>query len=101
MQLSDSLQEQLAKKLGDTSPQDAPADESTLARVARLVEKLSGFEAQEVQREHTAEQLGLDSLDRIELVVRLEQETGVRLDAEDVADLSTVGALAEYVDKRA
>lgn len=112
MQLSDSFQEQLAQKLGQLNEAGAtarPADSraaddkelSSLGRIALLVEKLTGFEAQKVSREHSAADLGLDSLDRIELAVRLEQATGVQLDDREVAALTTVGELADHLDRRA
>lgn len=110
MQLSDSFKDQLAEKFGDLAgEEDGGADDaargqetaSTLARIAGLVEKLSGFPAADVTPAHRAEDLGLGSLQRIELVVRLEQDSGVRIDDREVAGLNTVGELAEYVDTRA
>lgn len=99
MQLSHSLSDQLAAKL--TQTEDTPADLAdapTLARLAALVEKISGFDAQEVTAAHTADDLGLGSLDRIELAVRAEDTFGVRIDDRVVADLATIGQLSEYVD---
>lgn len=104
MNLGDSLQEQLAAKLGDlneNTSQDADAATSTLGRIAQLVEKVSGYEAQEVEATHSAEDLGLGSLERIEIAVRIEEAFGVRLDDRHVAELSTVGELSEYVDSQA
>lgn len=105
MNLGDSLQQQLAAKLGDAAdgqtdkPSDTPT--TTLGRIALLIEKVAGFEAQEVEASNTAEDMGLGSLERIELAVRIEEELGVRLDDRVVAGLSTVGDLSEYVDSQA
>lgn len=105
MNLGDSLQEQLAAKLGDVADgkaagrPDVPT--TTLGRIALLIEKVAGFEAQEVEAGNTAEDMGLGSLERIELAVRIEDELGVRLDDRVVAGLTTVGELSEYVDAQA
>lgn len=46
------------------------------------------------------EDLGLDSLDLVELVARLEQATGLFIPDEDLPRLSSVQATAEYVSDR-
>ena len=40
---------------------------------------------------HFAHDLGADSLDLVELVEALEQEFGVRIDDDELADIATVG----------
>lgn len=40
---------------------------------------------------HFADDLGADSLDLVELVEALEQEFGVRIDDDELADITTVG----------
>src|SRR5215207_723673 len=44
--------------------------------------------------------LGLDSLDLVEMVARLEQVTGVFVPDEDVGKLTSVAATADYVRER-
>lgn len=99
MQLSNSLSDQLAARLSQTE-ETAPdlTDASTLARIAALIEKISGTDAQTVEATHTPADLGLGSLDRIELMVRVEDTFGVRIDDRVAADLATIGQLSEYVD---
>ncbi len=43
------------------------------------------------------EDLGVDSLDLFELVMALEEEFGVEIPTEDLEELTTVGAVANYV----
>ena len=45
------------------------------------------------------EDLGVDSLDLFELVMALEEEFGVEIPTEDLETLSTVGAVAQYVEE--
>lgn len=98
MQLSNSLSDQLAARLNQT--EEPLTDASTLARIAGLIEKISGTDAQTVEAGHTPEDLGMGSLDRIELMVRVEDTFGVRIDERVAADLATVGKLSEYVDQQ-
>lgn len=104
MQLSESLnsfQEQLTAKLGRAEKKDADlTDAPTLARIAALIEKITGYDAQDVDPSHTTSDLGMGSLDRIELMVRVEDMCGVRIDDAAAADLTTVGDLADYVDEQ-
>ncbi len=47
------------------------------------------------------EDLGADSLDVVELVMRFEEEFEVEIPDEDAEKLSTVGAAVEYIDEKA
>ncbi len=44
--------------------------------------------------------LGLDSLDMVELVMELEEECGIEIPDEDAEKLTTVGEAISYVEKR-
>lgn len=44
------------------------------------------------------EDLGMDSLDRIELVFAIEDEFRIQVDEMDVKDLATVGEIVTFVD---
>ena len=45
------------------------------------------------------EDLDVDSLDLFELVMALEEEFGVEIPTEDLETLTTVGAVAKYVEE--
>ena len=45
------------------------------------------------------EDLGVDSQDLFELVMALEEEFGVEIPTEDLETLTTVGAVAKYVEE--
>ena len=42
--------------------------------------------------------LGSDSLDTVELDLQFEEEFGIDIPDEDAADLTTVGAVVEYIE---
>ncbi len=46
------------------------------------------------------EDLGADSLDLFELVMALEDEYGVEIPADDLAELTTVGSVMQYLKER-
>jgi acyl carrier protein len=71
--------------------------ESTLFdEIARL-----GPDREAISRGATFEELDIDSLDLVELVQVVEQRWGVVLEAEDFAELSTVGEAIELIASRA
>lgn len=43
--------------------------------------------------------LGADSLDVVELIMSVEDEFGISVPDEDAAGLTTVGKIAEYIEK--
>ena len=62
-----------------------------------IVETL-GCDPEQVTLEATlAEDLGADSLASVELVMALEEATGVTIDDADVAGLKTVGDIMDYL----
>lgn len=99
---SGSLQDQLAAKFGEglasstTDNTDTPT--TTAGRLAKLIEKVSGIDAQTVTEDKRLEDLGVDSLDRIEIAVRAEEEFGKRIDDEDVAGLVTVADAVTFLE---
>ena len=57
-----------------------------------------GFEAEQVTPEASqADDLGADSLASVELVMALEEATGISIDDADVAGLKTVGDILTYL----
>ena len=58
-----------------------------------------GCDAEQVTLEATlAEDLGADSLASVELVMALEEATGISIDDADVANLKTVGDIMTYLN---
>ena len=49
-------------------------------------------------RESTFESLGIDSLDAVELVMKIEEELGVQMDLD--RDLETVDELIKFVEEK-
>lgn len=81
-------------------PEEETRDLSVEARLAELVSRITGDK--DVDASKTLAELGVGSLDRIELAVRAEEEFGVRIDDSVYADSLTLSELAAtFADKRA
>ena len=66
---------------------------------ARVFEAIAGFEVDPAQitREQELEDLGIDSLDLVELTQMLEDEYEIRIGADDAQQLDTVGDIIGLV----
>lgn len=62
-----------------------------------LVEQL-GEDASNINKETSFEDLGLDSLDTVEMLMQMEEEFNIEIKAEEIG--KTVGELVEYVESR-
>ena len=70
-----------------------------LEKVRDVIVETLGCDAEQVTLEATlAEDLGADSLASVELVMALEEATGISIDDADVANLKTVGDIMTYLN---
>jgi acyl carrier protein len=73
-----------------------------LTTFTTLLTDTFGVPEDQVAPDATFEALGLDSLDVVELTLVLEEETGVKLEDEELEDVRTVGdAIDKVAEKRA
>lgn len=80
------------------------SDETILAGIREILEDMDAHSAGEripLSRDvHLVRDLDLDSLKRIELVIRIENEFRVRLEPEDEEEITTLGDLVDVVRRR-
>jgi len=75
--------------------------EEILAKVVKVtVEELSAKEEEVVETASFTEDLGADSLDVVELVMAFEEEFGIDIPDDDVAQLKSVGDAVNYIEKK-
>ena len=68
-------------------------------KVRDVIVETLGCDVEQVTLEATlAEDLGADSLASVELVMALEEATGISIDDADVANLKTVGDIMTYLN---
>ncbi len=74
--------------------------ESSEEKVKGIIVEQLGVNADQVTREaKVVEDLGADSLDAVELVMAVEEEFGIEVPDDQAENLTTVGAIVDYVDK--
>ena len=98
--MANDLSVQLQARFGSAPAEEkdtAPAGDA-YSELTRLITKVTGVE-EGLEREAKLEDLGVESLERIELAVRLEEACGVRLNEETMLSVTTVGELAEYLEE--
>lgn len=70
-------------------------------KVIELIVEELGVEASEVTMEASfIEDLGADSLDTVELIMKLEEEFNLDIPDEDAESLTTVGRAIKYLEKQ-
>lgn len=72
-----------------------------LERVIKVTCEELGVSESEVKPESSfTDDLGADSLDVVELVMAFEEEFGIDIPDDDVANLKTVGEAAAYIESK-
>jgi len=66
--------------------------------VAKLIAERTDCDAASITPESTFKELGIDSLDAVELLMQLEDEVGVTLELD--GKVSTVGELVSFVESK-
>lgn len=66
-----------------------------------IIETINCDEEQITMDADLKEDLGVDSLDSMELVMALEEAYGITIEEEAAADLTSVKSIVEYIDSHA
>ena len=66
--------------------------------IAKIVAERTGCEVSDVKPESKFTELGIDSLDTVELLMSLEDELGISVELDEKVE--TVGELAALVEKK-
>ena len=66
-------------------------------KVRDVIVETLGCKAEQVTEQATLEELGADSLAAVELIMALEESTGISIDDADAANLKTVGDILNYL----
>ena len=67
-------------------------------KITAIIADHTGGDISEITGETTFEELGVDSLDTVEMVMKLEEELGIELEMEGKFD--TVGDLVKFVESK-
>lgn len=74
---------------------------NTADRIIGILAEKVGIETTEINPDTTlAEDLGLDSLDMVEVSMTLEEKFNVDVDMEELTNMSTVENLTNYIEQK-
>lgn len=76
----------------------APA--STLGRVINIIAEVAEMAASTIQPETRLGEIWIDSLDRIEFGMHIEEDFGLEIPDQDAEAWATVGDVAAYLERR-
>ena len=71
-----------------------------LEKIIAYLAEQADFDPETLSADTTFESLDLDSLDLVEMLVELEEETGVELPEEETKQLETIGDLAALIESK-
>ncbi|MCS7240579.1 MAG: acyl carrier protein [Candidatus Bipolaricaulota bacterium] len=70
-------------------------------RVKEIIAEQLMVDLEEITEESTfVDDLGADSLDRVELIMEFEEEFGIEIPDEDAEKITTVGEAIAYIERR-
>ncbi len=67
-------------------------------KIAKVISDRTGCDIAEVKPESTFTELGIDSLDTVELLMNLEDDLGIEIELDQ--SVSTVGELDRFIQSR-
>lgn len=68
-------------------------------RLLRLVAEQLSIKPEDISDDATLELLGADSLDRVELIMKIEEEFELEINDDDAEKLTRFGQLVSYVEQ--
>lgn len=72
-----------------------------LEKLIEIVEEQLNVEGKEItEKTKFKEDLGVDSLDLFELVMALEEAYGIEIPSDDLENITTVGAVMDYLKEK-
>ena len=77
------------------------SDSEIFAKMAEFIAERNGTDVSEISMDTAFADLNLDSLDIEEMLLYLEEELGIEIEADDPdADISTVGAIVRIIEDK-
>jgi acyl carrier protein len=75
-------------------------NEETYNRVVSEIAALTGVSAAELRPETTIAEIGMDSLDGLQLLIELERVTGTEIEEKDLKRFTTIQSIVDVVNQR-
>lgn len=71
---------------------------TTFDKIASIISEQRSIDKNSITLDSTLDSLGADSIDRVEIIIKIEEEFGIEINDEDSEKISTVGQAVDYVD---
>lgn len=71
--------------------------QDTHNKVVSLVAQKLNVDKAAVEKAHSFQELGADSLDMVEIVMKLEEEFGIEIKDEDAEKLTSINQVVDYI----
>ena len=72
--------------------------QNTQGKVAQIIADKLKIDASSVKPESTLKDLGADSLDLVEIIMKVEEQFGIEIDDEKAEHLKNVGEFVSYIN---
>ncbi|HBY05497.1 MAG: Acyl carrier protein [candidate division TM6 bacterium GW2011_GWE2_42_60] len=72
--------------------------EETASRLKQIIAEQLSLKPEELKSGATFDELGADSLDRVEIIMKIEEAFDLELDDDKAEKITTINELIEYVD---
>ena len=72
--------------------------QNTQDKVAHIIAEKLKIDASQVKPESTLADLGADSLDLVEIIMKIEEQFGIEIDDEKAEQMKNVGEVVAYVN---
>lgn len=73
-------------------------EQDTYQKVASIIAEVLHVEPSKVTRETTLDELGADSLDKLEIVMKLEEAFAMEIDDEEAAQINSIGQAVQKIN---
>ena len=71
----------------------------TAAKITSIIAEKLHIDAATINAQSTLQDLGADSLDMVDIVMKVEEEFGIEINDEDAEKLTNVAEVVDYVQK--
>ena len=74
--------------------------DETFSKVADIIADKLGIEKPRITKESTLADLGADSLDLVEIIMKMEEQFGIEINDEDAEHMNNVGQVVDYIQSK-
>lgn len=69
------------------------------SNIAKIVSDQMNIQEDTISESSRLDMLGVDSLDRVEIIMKLEEELNVQIDDQKASDIQTIKDVVDYVNE--